>query len=96
MEEPAWLLANEFAEVEVSLARTGNGVRLRIRDRRSGRAVELCPLELESLTWQPPETFSAFLATPFGPAGQLDEGQPGGRQLAAGQPDGSQPDGGTA
>ncbi|MPY85778.1 MAG: dihydrodiol dehydrogenase, partial [Actinophytocola sp.] len=26
----------------------------------------LCPLELESLTWQTSELFTALLATPFG------------------------------
>jgi hypothetical protein len=65
--EGNWTLANEFAEVEVSLVRTSHGQRLRIADPRAGRAVELCPLELESLTWQGPEVFSGFLATPFGP-----------------------------
>lgn len=66
-DQASWTLANEFAEVEVSLVRTRNGVRLRILAPRAGRAVELCPLELESLTWQGPEVFSGFLATPFGP-----------------------------
>lgn len=70
MEEPTWTLANEFAEVQVSLVRTRNGVRLRIRNVRGGRTAELCPLELESLTWQGPEVFSGFLATPFGPDGE--------------------------
>ncbi|HLI38199.1 MAG TPA: hypothetical protein VKV80_12795 [Streptosporangiaceae bacterium] len=70
--EPAWTLANEFAEVRVSLVHTRNGVRLRICDRRGGRAVELCPLELEALTWQSPEVFSGFLATPFGPEEAAD------------------------
>ena len=65
--EDTWVLANEFAEVHLSLVRTRNGVRLRIRDPKGGRSVDLCPVELESLTWQPPEVFSGFLATPFGP-----------------------------
>lgn len=65
--EGAWVLANEFAEVHVSLVRTRNGVRLRIRDPKGDRSVDLCPVELESLTWQPPEVFSGFLRTPFGP-----------------------------
>ena len=69
-----WTLANEFAEVQVSLVHTRNGVRLRIRDAKGGRAVDLCPLELESLTWQGPEVFSGFLATPFGPEGPEGEG----------------------
>jgi hypothetical protein len=70
--EPAWTLANEFAEVRVSLVHTRNGMRLRICDPRGGRAVELCPLELEALTWQSPEVFSSFLATPFGPEEAAD------------------------
>lgn len=74
---PTWTLANEFAEVQVSLVRTRNGARLRILDAKAGRAVELCPLELESLTWQGPEVFSGFLATPFGPEGSPDEGSAG-------------------
>lgn len=65
--EGTWVLANEFAEVHLSLVRTRNGARLRIRDPKGGRSVDLCPVELESLTWQPPEVFSGFLATPFGP-----------------------------
>ena len=68
--DETWLLANEFAEVQVSLVRTQNGVRLRVRNTKGGRSVELCPLELESLTWQPPEVFSGFLVTPFGPEGE--------------------------
>lgn len=71
MDEQTWVLANEFAEVHVSLVRTQNGVRLRIRNAKGGQSVELCPLELESLTWQPPEVFSGFLATPFGPEGEV-------------------------
>lgn len=60
-------LANEFADARVRVVHTRNGVRLAISAPKLGREVWLCPLQLESLTWQPPETFSAFLATPFGP-----------------------------
>jgi hypothetical protein len=60
-------LANEFAEVVVSKVETRNGARLRIQATRSGHEILLCPLELESLTWQGPETFSTMLATPYGP-----------------------------
>jgi hypothetical protein len=60
-------LANEFAEVVVRKVRTRNGVRLEISAPKLERRVLLCPLELESLTWQTPETFSKFLVTPFGP-----------------------------
>jgi hypothetical protein len=45
---------------------TRNGVRLEISSPRLGRAIRLDPLALESLTWQPMETFSEFLRHPFG------------------------------
>lgn len=64
--EPALAIANEFAEVVVARVHTRNGVRLRITSPRLGRSVDLDPLELESLTWQPPELFSELLRDPFG------------------------------
>lgn len=63
-------LASEFAAVRVRRMRTRNGVRLEIVASKLGRRIALCPLELESLTWQTPDTFSRFLATPFGPEEQ--------------------------
>ena len=60
-------ISNEFAQVFVSRVRTRNGERLEIRSPKLGRVIRLCPLELESLTWQDEETFSRFLSTPFGP-----------------------------
>lgn len=66
MDEPL-LIANEFSEVHVSTIRTRNGMRLRVRDAKAGREILLCPLELECLTWQDSDTFSAMLRTPFGP-----------------------------
>lgn len=60
-------LANEYAFVRVRQVQTGNGVRLEISSPRLGTSIRLCPVELESLTWQSHETFSAFLQTPFGP-----------------------------
>ena len=60
-------IANEFAAVTVRLVATRNGVRLRIESPRLQRSIDLDPLELESLTWQSHDVFSAFLATPFGP-----------------------------
>lgn len=65
-------LANEFAEAWVRPVRTRNGVRLAVYAPRLGRQVLLCPLQLESLTWQPPETFSSFLSTPFGPESEAE------------------------
>ena len=60
-------LANEFTEVVVELVRTRNGARLRISVPSSGRQIMLCPLELEALTWQDHDLFSALLRTPHGP-----------------------------
>ena len=60
-------LANEYATVQVRKVRTRNGERLEIVSPQLGRAIRLCPLELEALTWQTHETFSEFLRTPFGP-----------------------------
>lgn len=60
-------LANEYAAVTVRKVRTHNGVRLEIVAPRLGRGIRLCPVELETLTWQSHETFSEFLQTPFGP-----------------------------
>ena len=66
-EGPAVSLANEFTHVVVQKVQTHNGERLRITSPTLGLVIELCPLELESLTWQTPATFSRFLETPFGP-----------------------------
>lgn len=63
-------LANEYAMVRVRQVKTHNGVRLEIAAPRLGRVIHLCPVELESLTWQTHETFSGFLKTPFGPEGE--------------------------
>ena len=60
-------LANEFAAVTVSVVETRNGVRLRVESPRSGRAIELDPLELETLTWQSHDLFTRLLADPYGP-----------------------------
>ena len=60
-------LGNEFAQVRVSRVETRNGSRLLIESPKSGQWVALCPLELEALTWQGPETFSAMIGHPFGP-----------------------------
>ena len=60
-------LANEFTEVVVERVRTRNGARLRISVPSSGHEITLCPLELEALTWQDHDLFSALLRTPHGP-----------------------------
>lgn len=65
-------LANEYAAVEVRKVHTHNGVRLEILAPRLGYGIRLCPLELETLTWQSHGTFSRFLETPFGPEGEAE------------------------
>ena len=60
-------LANEYALVHVRKVHTRNGVRLEISAPKLARSIRLCPLELESLTWQTSDAFSEFLRTPFGP-----------------------------
>ena len=60
--EDALELSNEFARVVVRKVETRNGVRLQISAPHIGREILLCPLELESLTWQTHETFSDLIA----------------------------------
>jgi hypothetical protein len=59
------VLGNEFAEIRVQRLDTRNGSRLLVEAPKSGQWVLLCPLELEALTWQAPQTFSAMLGHPF-------------------------------
>jgi hypothetical protein len=61
------VIANEFAEVRVCRVETRNGSRLLIESPRSGRWIALCPLEVEALTWQNTETFSAMIGQPSAP-----------------------------
>lgn len=63
----AIVVGNEFAEVRVSRVETRNGARLLVESPKSGQWVALCPLELEALTWQDADTFSAMIAKPFAP-----------------------------
>lgn len=53
--------------MRVRTVQTRNGVRLEIVAPRLGCGIRLCPLELETLTWQSHDVFSEFLRTPFGP-----------------------------
>ncbi|MEJ2865561.1 dihydrodiol dehydrogenase [Actinomycetospora flava] len=61
------VVGNEFAEVRVRKVETRNGARLLIESPRSGQWVSLCPLELEALTWQSDDVFSAMIGNPYGP-----------------------------
>ncbi len=47
------IVDSEFADVAVALDTTGNGPRLRLRDRRTGRVRFLDALELETIIWLP-------------------------------------------
>lgn len=60
-------ISNEFALVRVARVHTRNGERLEIEAPKLGYRTLLDAVALETLTWQPPETFSAFLEHPFGP-----------------------------
>lgn len=64
-------IGNEFTLIEVREVQTRNGQRLEICAPRLGYRIHLDPLELESLTWQPTETFSRLLEQPFGPGGEM-------------------------
>ncbi|MFG1705273.1 hypothetical protein ACFLIM_18965 [Nonomuraea sp. M3C6] len=61
------VLGNEFAEIRVRRVETRNGSRLLIESPKSGHWVSLCPLELEALTWQGTQTFSAMIGKPNQP-----------------------------
>lgn len=60
-------IANEFSEIRVRRVDTRNGSRLLVEAPRTGQWVTLCPLELEALTWQSTETFSAMIGNPSRP-----------------------------
>jgi hypothetical protein len=66
-------IANEFSEIRVMRVETRNGARLLIESPKSGQWVALCPLELEALTWQNPNTFSAMIGKPFAPLLEEDQ-----------------------
>jgi len=46
-------VASEFADVLVAIDTAGNGPRLRLEDRRTGRVRFLDALELETIIWLP-------------------------------------------
>jgi hypothetical protein len=65
-------VGNEFTEIRVSRVETRNGSRLLVESPRSGRWIALCPLEVEALTWQNADTFSAMIARPSDPLVDAD------------------------
>jgi hypothetical protein len=64
MEDDYTEISNESAIALVRKVRTGNGVRLEIYSPESEKRVYLDPLNIESLAWQTPETFSDTLEDP--------------------------------
>jgi hypothetical protein len=71
-DEPTMHVSNEFADIRIRTAYTRNGERLQIESPRRGFQILLDAVQLESLTWQSPETFSRFLRASVG----RDEEQP--------------------
>lgn len=69
--EPEIQIANEFTVIRIGYTHTGAGERLVITSPRLGFRTYLDPLQLESLTWQKPEMYSALLDTPYGPGADL-------------------------
>ena len=54
-------VANEFTSVDVCLAQTPAGARLEVRNSKTGEAILLDAIQLESLTTQDPGVFSELL-----------------------------------
>ncbi|HSK90370.1 MAG TPA: hypothetical protein VK875_03565 [Euzebyales bacterium] len=65
--DDAVTITNEFTSVRVRKVHTRNGERLEVTSAKLGFRILLDPLELESLTWQTPDTFCEFLEDPYGP-----------------------------
>ncbi len=57
-------ISNASAIARLRKVRTGNGVRLEIHSPETDKRVYLDPLNIESLSWQTPETFSNILEAP--------------------------------
>lgn len=65
----SWIIANEFAEVAVSVDHSANGPRLRLEDLRSGRVRFASPLDLECFVFGPTSHLEALLD----PAGRWND-----------------------
>jgi hypothetical protein len=62
-------VANEYAYVRVRKVRTRNGERLELSSPKLARRILLDPVQLESLTWQTPESLSSLLIDQSSPEG---------------------------
>jgi hypothetical protein len=60
-------IGNEFSLVRIRKVLTRNGERLEIVSPKLRTGIRLDAVELESISWQPHDTFTKFLETPFGP-----------------------------
>lgn len=69
-------IANEFTTIRVRKVYTRNGERLEVHSPKLGFTIHLDPLELECLTWQPPQTFSELLRSPYGPEDDVADIRP--------------------
>jgi hypothetical protein len=58
-------LRSEFAVVDVTVLRDGNGVRMRVRDPETGACIVLDPLELEALTRMEHRDFGPLIVDRF-------------------------------
>lgn len=68
-----WItIANEFTTVRVRKVHTRNGERLEIESPHLGFSIKLDALELESLSWQEPNSLSSLLENPYGPEADTD------------------------
>lgn len=66
-DDPPIRISNEFADIWIRKVHTRNGQRLEIHAHRRGYRILLDAVELESLSWQTADTFSAFLRSSVGP-----------------------------
>jgi len=64
MENEYTEISNASATARLRKVRTGNGVRLEIHSPETEKRVYLDPLNIESLSWQTPETFASTLEAP--------------------------------
>ena len=64
MEKEYTEISNASAIARLRKVRTGHGVRLEIHSPETDKRVYLDPLNIESLAWQTPETFSNTLEDP--------------------------------
>jgi hypothetical protein len=71
-------LANEFAHVTLELVENGNGVRLRLRDNGTQRAIDLDPMVLAALVWLNDSELERIVDPQFAIESAM-RGQPGGR-----------------